>query len=217
MMILPKPKIKRDSIIIQELDEETLIYDMKDNKAFCLNSTSALVWQLSDGTRTVLEISKEMSRHLKELVSEDFILLALDQFQKDDLLENEIGFTDYFAGFSRREVIKKIGLTSLVTFPIVLSVVVPQAIMAQSGAAALGQPCTLGSPSTCSTNNCLSVAGNGICCSSSSNQANSPGYTICSSDSTTTDFAVRCCSGSAAVSPTQGCPTGQTRYSCANY
>lgn len=37
------PKGRTNDIIVQELDGEVLIYNLKDNKAFCLNETSSLV------------------------------------------------------------------------------------------------------------------------------------------------------------------------------
>lgn len=218
MQSFTKIKIRKDNLVMQHLENEILIYDLILNKAFCLNKTSAMVWELCDGSRSIAEISVEMSRRLNELISEDFVLLALDQFRHDGLLENEKELSNYFTNFSRRSIIKKVGFASLVALPIVSSIIAPQAVLAQSGVAAVGQACTLGNPSTCSTANCLNNSGSGICCSAISAQANNPGYIICTSDASAAAFAVRCCSGNASVAVVQACPNvSDTRYTCDSY
>ena len=130
-----KPISRKSNIVVQDLENEVLIYDLAINKAFCLNQTSGLVYALCDGTRTVFDISDEMSKRLKNLVSEDFVYLALDELKKNNLLENSEEFTNHFSGMSRREVVKKVGLASMVALPIIASVVAPSALMAQSGPA----------------------------------------------------------------------------------
>ena len=101
---------RQADVLVQDLESELLIYDSRINKAYCLNQTAALVFQLSDGTRTALEISELMSKKLGIVVSEDFVWLALQGLEKANLMENGKEPTDYFAGVSRREVIRKVGL-----------------------------------------------------------------------------------------------------------
>jgi hypothetical protein len=119
------PLSRQSNIVVQELENEILIYDLNNNKAFCLNETSSLVYQFCDGQHSVTEISHLMSIKLKTLISEDFIWLALKSFRKDNLLENGDEINDHFAGLTRREIVKKVGLTSIVAFPLVASLVAP--------------------------------------------------------------------------------------------
>lgn len=126
------PKSRKTNIVVQEVESEFLIYDLNINKAFCMNETLALVYQLCDGTRTVTEISNLMSTRLKTIVSEDLVWLALKELEREKLLENEEQFNDKFAGMSRREIVKKVGLSSLIAFPIITSVVAPPAYAAAS-------------------------------------------------------------------------------------
>lgn len=212
-----KPIARKTEIVIQEFENEVLIYDLNIHKAFYLNQISATVWQLCDGKRSVSQIADEVSKKLQTLVNEYVIFLALDELDRNKLLEINVVSKSYFSQQTRREIIKKIGLTSMIALPVVASLVAPQAISAQS-AAALGQACTLGTPSTCSTSNCLNSGGSGICCSAISTQANSPGYTICTNDASAAAFSVRCCSGNAAPAAFQACPNvGDTRYTCGPY
>jgi hypothetical protein len=127
------PLGRKDNIVVQQLEGELLIYDLGINKAFCLNQTSALIFQLCDGTRTVSEISRIISQKLKTLVNEDFVRLALDGLQKDNLLEKAEDSSEHFMGLSRREIVKKIGLASMVALPVIMHVTAPTAAQAQSG------------------------------------------------------------------------------------
>jgi hypothetical protein len=129
-----KPLTRTKNILVQELEDEVLVYDLNVNRAFSLNNTSALVWKLCDGNSTVPEICEKMSLKLKKSVSEDVVWLALDQFIGDGLLENGDDLGDHFAGQSRREVIRKVGIASMVALPLVSSIVAPMASAAQSGA-----------------------------------------------------------------------------------
>jgi hypothetical protein len=212
-----KPVARKSEIVIQEFENETLIYDLTAHKAFCLNQTSVIVWSLCDGKRNVSQIAFEINKKLKILITEDLVLLALDELCRNNLLENVEKPDTFFLKQNRREIIKKVGLSSMIALPLVSSLVAPLAVSAQS-AAAIGTACTLGNPSTCSTSNCLNSGGSGLCCSAISAQANAPGFTLCTSDASAAAFSVRCCSGSASPAAVQACPNaGDTRYTCNPY
>lgn len=148
---------RKEKIVIQELDGETLIYDLQVNKAFCLNETSALIWKACDGNNSVAEIRQLISKELKSPINDDFVQLALYQLKKDDLLANGEEINVDFNGLSRREVIKKVGLTSMVAFPIISSLTAPTAAHAQSACgpsqgANCVCPVTTGVGNTCTIN-----------------------------------------------------------------
>jgi hypothetical protein len=126
------PLSRKHDIVIQEIDKEILIYDLSINKALCLNETSTMIWQECDGSKSVAEISRVLSRRKKANVSENIIWLALNQFKKDNLLADSTDFTTPFDGLNRREIVKRIGFASLVALPIIAAVVAPTALQAQS-------------------------------------------------------------------------------------
>ncbi len=136
------PESRKANIVVQDLENEVLIYDLSINKAFYLNQTAALVYQLCDGKNSVAEISDLMSKKLKTLVSEDLVWLALDGLKKDNLLENADEVPNHFAGLSRREVVKKVGLMSMVMLPLISSVVAPTAVNAASTCGGTASPGT---------------------------------------------------------------------------
>lgn len=136
------PVARKNDLVVQEVTDEVLVYDLSSNKAHCLNETSALVWKSCDGTNSVADIAKLVGSTTGSNVSEDFIWLAIDQLNESDLLEQEI--SSNFAGQSRRDVIKKIGLASMIALPIIASLVAP------SNALAAGS-CNCVTPGDCST------------------------------------------------------------------
>jgi hypothetical protein len=140
-----KPIARKDDLVIQELAGEILVYDLRTNKAICLNRTSALVWQNCDGKKDTFEIAGNLEKEFGTPVKEELIRFAINQLKEEELLENKEGFTDYFRGMSRREVVKKIGLGSMVAIPVVASLVTPLAVQAQT--CIIGGTCTCNAPS----------------------------------------------------------------------
>jgi hypothetical protein len=129
-----KPFSRKQNIVVQELENELLVYDLQTNKAYCLNETSAIVYGFCDGTKSIAELSDLMSRKLKTLVSEDFVRLALNELNDNGLLVNADEFEGYFTRLSRREIVRKVGLASMIALPLISSVVAPNAAMAASQA-----------------------------------------------------------------------------------
>ncbi len=191
-----------------------MIYDLNINKAFCLNKTSGLIWQFCDGRNSVSDISRLMSRELKMNVPEELIWLALDRLKRDDLLERSPEFEINFGGLSRREVVKKVGLASMIALPLISSIVAPPASMAQSGGPTnlpLNTPCS--SDGQCQSGTCAFVTTASFlftnrCCLSS--PAFGPGFILgsCLIPSDCAAAASTCCSGMTTTQP--GCPGAPT-------
>lgn len=47
------PEARHSNIVVRELEDELLIYDLLIHKAYCLNQTSAMVYRLCDGKSSV--------------------------------------------------------------------------------------------------------------------------------------------------------------------
>ncbi len=139
---MEKPIARMEELVTQEINGELLIYDLRTNKAHHLTETAAFVWKNCDGTKSIEEIRKITSNHFKVDVNQDFISLALHQLSKNDLLKNEV---KVIPEISRREVIKRIGLATMIALPIVASLSVPNTALAS--ASCVGAPCS--SPADC--------------------------------------------------------------------
>ncbi len=127
------PKARKENLVVQEFDGEVLIYDLTTNKAFSLNETSSLVWQLCDGNKSVGEISEGVAKTLNAPADEDLVWLALDQLKKEKLIANGAELESKFEGMSRRDIIKKVGMGTMIALPIVSSLIAPTIASAQSG------------------------------------------------------------------------------------
>jgi len=191
------PVSRQKDLVVRELKGEVLIYDLKDNKAFCLNETSAIVWQLCDGNKSVAEIRQSMARKLKTPVTEDLVWLALDQLKQDNLLENSVQIETNPGGLSRREAIRRVGLASMIALPMISSLMAPTAAMANSHCTALQGVCTASDECCADAPNC----NGGICCVGSGTLPAGSGTT--SNGSTAAEcqsnLESQCCSGRAAI------------------
>jgi len=114
------PRSRTENIIVQNLDKEILIYDLNTNKAFCLNETSAIVYQACDGKTTIESLK---SRHRK--LTDEIILLAIDELQKENLLSEKV------EGLSRRALLTKAAYAA-VALPLITSLIAPLAVHAAS-------------------------------------------------------------------------------------
>ena len=127
-----KPQCRKKELVVQDLKSEILIYDLLNNKAYCLNETAALVWGFCDGEKSVTAIRQSMAKRLKQPVPEELVLLALDQLKKENLIEKSYEETLNLKGLSRRTAIRRAGLASVIALPLISSLVAPLAANAQS-------------------------------------------------------------------------------------
>jgi hypothetical protein len=158
----PLPRKREQQLVIDELPDEVLIYDLDRHKAHCLNQTAALVWQQCDGDSTPSQIARRLTKKLRAPFNEDFVWLALRQLEKLHLLEQSISLPPEFLGMSRRQMIRNLGLAAAVAVPLVTSIVAPTAAEA-STCVSSGQPCST-SIMCCSVLGCNGMPGAGGVC-----------------------------------------------------
>lgn len=144
-----RPKTRNENIVVQEIEKEILIYDLKTNKALCLNETSAIIYGLCNGNRSVTEIADLMSVKLKTLVSEEFVWLTLNELKREDLLEIDSDNERFLNSVSRRELVKKAGIASMIALPLVTSLIAPKASQAASNTCRSGFAVCPGIPGGC--------------------------------------------------------------------
>jgi len=133
-----RPIARKSGLVVQEVPDEVLVYDLESNKAHCLNQSAAMVWRSCDGNNSVSEIAKLVEGQAGGKVTEDFVWLAIDQLSENNLLEKAVPSS--FEGTSRREVIKKIGLASMIAVPVIASLVAPQSALAASSCSCVNPP-----------------------------------------------------------------------------
>ena len=150
------PLARKQRLILKELPDELLVYDLDRNTAHCLNETARAIWNLCDGHSTATEIASKLAKQTGGPVAEDLVWLALDQLDRDQLLADKLVLPAQVARISRRTAVKRIGSAAL-ALPLVYSITAPTA--AQTGSCLpRGAPCTM--DSECCSGNCR---GNGLC------------------------------------------------------
>lgn len=157
------PLARTDQLVVRELPDEMLVYDLDRHKAHCLNKASAIVWQHCDGKMTVAEVARLLEGELATLVDDDVVWLALGQLRRFHLLEAENN-TMLEMKVTRRDLVRKY-LPAALALPVILSISSPAAAQAVSGACAAatnrpnGCPCTFGQ---CASGCCSSLGAAGV-------------------------------------------------------
>lgn len=149
------PRKREQRLVIDELPDEVLVYDLDRHKAHCLNQTAALIWQHCDGKSNTAQIARRLAKKLQAPFNEDLVWLALRQLEKLHLLEQPTSLPSQFAGITRREMVRTLGIAAGVAVPLVTSIVSPTPAQAASCAGS-GQSC--GALSCCA-----GVCSNGHC------------------------------------------------------
>lgn len=148
------PRARIDRLVISELDDETLIYDLERDEALCLNQTAALVWKRCNGKTTIGEVAGLLQDQLRAPVDVDIVWLALKQLQRFHLIEKGAGSVVGLPPVSRRTLLLKYAPAAL-ALPVIMSITAPtpaQAASCSAGSAVEGCPCS--SNSDCASSNC---------------------------------------------------------------
>jgi len=151
-----RPMMRQQGLVIDELPDEVLVYDLERHRAHCLNQTAALVWQQCDGKSTAAQIAQRLAQKLQAPFNEDLIRVALRQLEKLHLLEQSISLPPQLLRLSRRRMIRSLSLAAAVAVPVVTSIVSPRPAEAGSCAGS-GQGC--GNGISC----CAGVCSGGTC------------------------------------------------------
>jgi hypothetical protein len=122
-----KPAVRRSGLVVRELPDETVVYDLDRHQAHCLNRTAAIVFRGADGTRDVEQLGAllgegaDVGREARESV----VRTALDQLAAAQLLDAGPSLPDPVESPSRRAVLRRAGLGAALLLPAVASVLAP--------------------------------------------------------------------------------------------
>lgn len=144
------PRARTEGLVISELNDETLVYDLERHEAHCLNQTAVLVWRQCDGRTTVAKMTDVIQEKLDTSVDVDIVWLAIKQLQRFHLIANEGELLVTTRSVSRRKLLLKYAPAAL-ALPVIMSIRAPAA--AQAGSCQNeGSPCSI--DNDCCTANC---------------------------------------------------------------
>jgi hypothetical protein len=136
------PIARKQGLVIQELPDEVLVYDLDRDRAHCLNQTAAFVWQHCNGKNNAAQIARSLGQQFDCAVDEKVVWLALDQLGTRHLLDRKPVPPASLLGMNRRAMVRALGLAAVVGIPVVTSIVAPTPTQAASCVPA-GGSCTL--------------------------------------------------------------------------
>ena len=136
------PQARHERLVVQQMGDETVIYDEQRNQIHRLNQTAALVWRNCDGRRTTADLALIVQSEIGSPMTEEMVWLALDRLEKGHLLQARLARPEAQGQVTRRQMLRKAALVGGVTLllPVVQSMVAPTPAMAMSlGCATRGQ------------------------------------------------------------------------------
>jgi hypothetical protein len=150
------PAARVDGLVIRELADEVLVYDLQRHEAHCLDRASAAIWRRCDGRNTAEQIAKGLGHEIASL-DRDLVWVALQRLDKAHLLEQRLP-KGHSPSLPRRELLKRVAAVGGLS---VLSITVPTP--------ALAATCIPAGTGACVNKGCFSAGGQ-KCCGGCANQ-----------------------------------------------
>ena len=158
-----RPLAREEGLLIEDLNDEIVVFDTKSREAHCLGPLAAVVFAHSDGRTSTEGLAAVASERLNELVEPWQVEEALDQLQERGLLS--VVARRLEGGTTRRQALKRSAVAggAVVAAPLVTSVFPPAAAAAGSATcgAVPGEPGPTVLCCPCTTNN---AANKDECC-----------------------------------------------------
>lgn len=126
------PRARKDGLVLREIRDELLVYDLDRHKAFCLNETAVSVWKRCDGKQTVADVALAFEKEYKAPVDEQVVWLALDQLEKYHLLDGKPARPRRVPALTRRQMVRALGMTAAFVLPAIVVITAPTAVSAQA-------------------------------------------------------------------------------------
>jgi len=107
------PLARTKNLVVQDVANESLVYDESSHEAHCLNKTAALVWRHCDGRTTVDEMVAILHRSLGTPNDSAVVELALEQLQTAGLVnERVVSFTGQ-PNMARRRLLSRLSVAGM--------------------------------------------------------------------------------------------------------
>ena len=149
-MQTPLPVARTDDLIVLDVDEETLAYDLIRHRVHCLNRIAAIVWGMCDGKTGIDRMTTAVSTATGAPPDRDMVWYALRRLNGARLLANPLRPEAVERVVSRRELLRRISTSGLGLFilPTVATIIAPSTLQAQASCLPSGANCsrTMGLP-----------------------------------------------------------------------
>ncbi len=135
------PIARTENLLVQEIGNEILVYDIQNDSSHTLNPIATRVWHHCDGNTTIEEIANQLSNDLDMASSEDvdmrgLVYLILEDLERANLISRYATVPVSNISVTRRLLMKNTallgGLAFGMMFPSIKSIIAPSPAMAQS-------------------------------------------------------------------------------------
>lgn len=134
------PRVKTTGLVLKELVDETLIYDVETNTAICLNMAATVIMSACDGRSTVDDAKLSLVEKGGPSIDDELVWNTVEEFRRRNLLADV-----HTAPFSEKQVSRRTLLRQAaalgIAVPIVMALAAPPALHAASACLTAGQTC----------------------------------------------------------------------------
>jgi hypothetical protein len=178
------PLARDEGLVVEELGDELLVYDLTRDEAHCLGTVAARVWNACDGSTTVDSMSVQLS------LDHETVVDALSGLRACHLLDEGPAAAMTRRGLTMRAV--KIGAAA-VAAPLIVSIAAPAAAMAVTESFCVKISAT-------AAEGCDKCFRFGCCCCGAAGSSSSPSYATnpCHADCTHPICKTQKCEGTSA-------------------
>ena len=167
-MAQERPSARTEGLVVEEIGDELLVYDLNTDEAHSLDPAAAAIWRACDGTATVAGIATRLN------LDDAAVQATLKHLGELNLLAGEVPAVT--VTHSRRAVLRRglvAGAAGAVAVPVIHSIVAPAPAHAQSSSlcsfsseCTSGCCCMVGTGSTgfCADPGGCAAAGGGLFC-----------------------------------------------------
>jgi len=164
-----KPRAREQGLLVEEVEGDTLVYDLDRHQAHCLGPVLAAVWRLCDGRRTPADIARRLRRPSGVDLDPEVVTVGLRRLSRARLIEGRALASANVSTRDRRALLKKAALLgglalATITAPTAASAatcIQRAACEALNNNQCTGQPCcTPGAPAGTS---CVKQGGGQFC------------------------------------------------------
>ncbi len=120
------PKARRESLLVQDVAGEKLVYDGRRQRMHCLNPLATAIWEACDGRTAVADLVARLPQEPALKVEPDVVRLGLQRLAQAGLIS---GYSPPEQNrMSRRTWIRRVG----VVLPVIVTAVSPLPVAAAS-------------------------------------------------------------------------------------
>lgn len=126
---MPLKKIV-DKRLVQEFENEVVVYDQDNHSVYHLNEAAAAAWELCENCNSIFELTQQLAKKTGLPADDQVTRLALSELRDAKLIEGSLDDRVEHV-ISRRQLTQSLGRAAI-ALPAIAAMVAPTAAMAQS-------------------------------------------------------------------------------------